>query len=458
MVLTASPNPVLAGQPLTYSAMVTNNGPNNATGVVLTDTLPTNTTFGTAVLSQGTFSDSGNSFTAILGNLAVGASASVVITATPSGLAVGSLSNSVTTSAVQGDPSPANNTASVVTTVDAAANLIATVGSSPNPVLIGQQLTYTVNVTNLGPNTATGVVLTDLLPNSVTFVSAVPSQGSATQVGVQVTANLGSLVSGGSATVVIVVLPTQSSIGSIIDSVSVSGNQGDPNTTNNVASVISTVKPASDLSIAFAPPPAPVLAGQDLTYVLAITNHGPSTASGVVATDLLPANVAIVSVGSSQGLTAVAGSTVSATLGTLPSGDTATFTIVVQPSALAVGEIVDSASVAGNQSDPNLANNSTSTTTEVDPSSDVGVTMSGAPNPVAAGQDLAYTITVTNNGPNPATGVSVTDALPGTVDFVSTSSTQGTATEAAGVVTAAVGSLAVGASATALIHRPISNT
>jgi uncharacterized repeat protein (TIGR01451 family) len=451
VVLTSNPNPVLAGQPLTYSVKVTNSGPNNATGVVLADALPNNTTFVSATLSQGSFFTSGNSFTALLGNLAAGASATVVITATPSALAVGSITNTVIASALQGDPVLANNNVSISNTVNPAADLIVTIASNPNPVLIGQSLTYTVNVTNLGPSTATGIVLSDLLPNSVAFVSAVASQGSTSRVGTQVSANLGSLASGATATVTIVVQPSSSSIGSIIDSASVSALEGDPVTTNNAALTITTVKPASDLSIAFSPIPGPVLAGQSLTYVLAVSNFGPSTASGVIVTDLLPANVAVVSVSSSQGISGIVGSTVTATLGTLPSGNVATLTIVVRPSALAVGQIVDAASVTGNQSDPVLANNSTSTTTEVDPSSDVSIDITGAPDPVAAGQNLVYTITVTNNGPNPATGVSVVDVLPASLNFVSSLPSQGASSEVGGVVTTAFGSLAVGASATVSI-------
>jgi uncharacterized repeat protein (TIGR01451 family) len=93
------------------------------------------------------------------------------------------------------------------------------------------------------------------------------------------------------------------------------------------------------------------------------------------------------------------------------------------------------------------------------PGADLSITKSGAPNPVVSGNRLTYTLTVTNNGPQDATGVTVTDALPGSLHFNSISSSQGTCTRSTatnpkpkdGTVTCSVGNLANGAKASITI-------
>ena len=63
------------------------------------------------------------------------------------------------------------------------ADLAVTKTGLPDPVLVGSNLTYTVTVTNNGPNNASNVMVTDTLPANVTFVSATPSQGTCAQIG-----------------------------------------------------------------------------------------------------------------------------------------------------------------------------------------------------------------------------------------------------------------------------------
>jgi len=128
------------------------------------------------------------------------------------------------------------------------ANLGITKTAGPNPVTTGSRLTYTIGVSNAGPSEATGVGVSDSLPNGVTFVSATPSQGSCTGTSA-ISCSLGSLASGGSATVTIIVTPTQA--GSVSNTASVSANETDPNTANNSATAVTTVNaPPSMLTAA----------------------------------------------------------------------------------------------------------------------------------------------------------------------------------------------------------------
>jgi uncharacterized repeat protein (TIGR01451 family) len=99
---------------------------------------------------------------------------------------------------------------------------------SPDPVTVGDNLTYTITVINLGPDAATNVVVTDTLPSGVTFVSA--SSGCVHSAGV-VTCNLGDIPAGGSVTITIVV--TVTAPGTISNTATVTSDTLDPNTANN---------------------------------------------------------------------------------------------------------------------------------------------------------------------------------------------------------------------------------
>jgi uncharacterized repeat protein (TIGR01451 family) len=101
---------------------------------------------------------------------------------------------------------------------------------SPDPVTVGDNLTYTITVTNRGPDAATNVVVTDTLPSGVTFVSASP--GCVHSAGV-VTCNLGNIPAGDSVTITIVVTPTAP--GNIVNNVSVDSDTDDPDPANNAA-------------------------------------------------------------------------------------------------------------------------------------------------------------------------------------------------------------------------------
>ena len=145
------------------------------------------------------------------------------------------------------DPSPGGNGRGSVDIVSISseppsADLAIGESASVNAVTVGNPLTYTVTVTNDGPSTATGVRMTDTLPATVSFVSAVPSQGTCSGKST-VTCNLGILVSGGSATVTLVVAPTQA--GSISNTATVSANEPDPDTSNNSATQATNVNGVS---------------------------------------------------------------------------------------------------------------------------------------------------------------------------------------------------------------------
>jgi uncharacterized repeat protein (TIGR01451 family) len=112
---------------------------------------------------------------------------------------------------------------------------------SPDPVVAGKTLAYTVAVKNKGPSPVTGASLTDNLPASVTFESATSSQGSCAQAGGTVTCSLGTLGGGQTATVQIRVRPQ--TYGTIINSATAHANETDPRPSNNTGWEGTAVRP-----------------------------------------------------------------------------------------------------------------------------------------------------------------------------------------------------------------------
>jgi uncharacterized repeat protein (TIGR01451 family) len=115
--------------------------------------------------------------------------------------------------------------------------------ASAPTVTVGNTLIYTVTVTDFGPNPADGIVLSDVLPAGMTFVSASTSQGTVTPFGGTLTADLGGLTTGAMTTLTVVVVPTTS--GPVINTTRVSGAEADPVPGNNMTTLTTVVEAPS---------------------------------------------------------------------------------------------------------------------------------------------------------------------------------------------------------------------
>jgi len=196
---TDTPDPVVAGNNITYTLAYSNTGGADATGVVIRDTVPTNTTFVSAT-AGGSFG--GGIVTWTLGTVIAGGSGTVQFVAqVASPLANGTVITNVgysITSNEQGSIIGVSDT----TTVTSLPFLILGKSDAPDPVLAGSNITYTIAYSNTGTAGATGVVITDTVPTNTTFVSAT---GGGTLGGGVVTWNIGAVNAGASATVQMVV-------------------------------------------------------------------------------------------------------------------------------------------------------------------------------------------------------------------------------------------------------------
>jgi uncharacterized repeat protein (TIGR01451 family) len=453
-----SADPVDAGSQFSYTVVVSNTGPSTASGVTLTDLLPAGVSFSSGTTTQGTISESSGTVTASLGALAAGASETVTIIVDVAGTTSGTITNNASVTSVEADSNSANNSTTEDTTIVPVVDLVVAKSDNPDAVNAGGLLTYTVLVTNNGPSPATSVTLTDILPTAVAFDSGSATQGTVTESSGTVTASLGTLASEASATVTLLTTVANSASGTITNSASVVATETETNTANNSDTEPTTVTPVIDLSITKTDDVDPVDAGGTLVYSLVVTNAGPSTATGVIVTDVIPGDVTFVSSTTTLGSVGEASGVVTANVGTLARGASATVTITVTAAGTAVGTFTNNASVTGNQTDINTANNSVSEDTTINPIVDLVVTKTDSVDPVNAGASFSYTVTVRNDGPSTATGVVLTDTLPAGISIDSTSSSQGSVGQAGGVVTANVGTLASGASATVTINVTVADS
>ncbi len=216
--------PFIVGQTISYTIVVANAGPSTATNVQITDT-PTHLTI-TNVSGGGC-----SALPCTIASLASGANVTINVTATIN--AAGSFDNSATVSATESDPNPANNTDNTGnggTATNPSADLGITKTGPATPLIEESMFNYTLVVTNHGPNTATGVTVTDPLPSNFTLSTATPTQGSCSGT-TTVTCALGTILNGASVTITI--HGTGHTAGTLTNTATVSGNETDPVPANN---------------------------------------------------------------------------------------------------------------------------------------------------------------------------------------------------------------------------------
>jgi uncharacterized repeat protein (TIGR01451 family) len=196
VVKTAGPDPIVLSGTVVYNILVTNNGPAVATDIQVTDLLPAPLV--TPVLGPAVCNNA-NPLKCVIASLDAGQSALLTMAVKPT--AVGPLTNSVMVSAQQTDLDPANNSATVTTTVEAAAADLSVVKTA---FLGTDSIGYQIAVTNNGPSDATSVTLVDTLPANVTFLFS-PDPQCGLPVAGKVTCQIGNVPSGNIATMTLVV-------------------------------------------------------------------------------------------------------------------------------------------------------------------------------------------------------------------------------------------------------------
>lgn len=440
-----------ASDAISYTVTVNNNGPHDASGIEVTDILPTGVTLVTATPSQGSYNSGSGVWT--VGNVADGGSATLTFDVTvDAGTEGQTITNAAAiTAADQSDSAPGNESDDAVIKVAGTDVMVTKSVDNPTPGE-GDSVVFTITVTNNGPNTATGIEITDILPTGVIYAGKNPSQGSYDNKKTQVW-TVGTLAVATSATLELTAAVDSGTSGTTIVNVAflTAADQADPDETNNVASASITVD-GTDLALTKAvdnPVPNEL---ENVVYTLTVTNNGPSDATGVVVRDLLPPEVSYLSDDSGTTATSYDAATGLWTVGNLANGTSIdlniTATVLPGNSGMVISNVAGIA--AADQGDQNPANDSASADISV-AGTDLAVTKTvDNPSP-GEGGPVTYTVTVTNNGVNGATGIEIEDLEPAGVTFGTVTASQGS--YAAGIWL--LGNLSGGASATLTVAATV---
>ena len=453
-----------AGSPISYSIVVTNNGPSAALNVTLSDPLPAGTTFLSVTIPGGWSCTTpavgaGGTVTCTNPSLAAGPAPftlNVNAPATPS-----NITNTATVASAN-ESVPGNESANASTAVGFA-NLSVT-KTGPATAEVSAPIAYTITVNNGGPSAAVNVTLTDPLPPGTTFLSLTSPGGwscttPAVGAGGTVTCTIASLSLGPGVYTLNVTSPaTPANITNTATVSSVSENTpGDESASAN------TSVGFANLSVTKTGP-ATADASAPIAYTITVNNGGPSAAVNVTLTDPLPPGTTFVSLTSPGGWSCTtpavgAGGTVSCTIASLPLGPAA-FTLTVTSPATP-SNITNTATVtSAGESAPGNESASANTSAGF---ANLSMTKTGPPT-ATAGAPISYSITATNNGPSAAANVTISDPLPAGTTFVSLTSPGGwscttPAVGAGGTVTCTMASMPLGPAAFTLnVTAPLVST
>ncbi len=401
---TVSPATVNAAAPVTFTATLTNNGPDPATSPQFNFTLS-----GGGTITSGT---AGGGFTCLNFATTLSCSAATLPVATPVTFTItvtapnqaGTITLSGNASSTTTDPNAANNSGSGSAAVAAITDL-AILKTVSGPVVAGQNVLFNFTVKNLGPSDASNVVISDTPGPGLTFVSTTVSCG-------VFPCTIGTFTAGSVLNFTATYALASSATGTMTNVASVTTTTTDSNPGNNTTTASSPITTSADLVVSKSGP-ASVTPGGTVTYAVTVTNNGPSDAGTTTVSDPTPANLTFVSATG-------ACTSFPCTLPSLAAGGSATINATYTVAAGATGSITNAATASSSTPDPSSANNTGQATSGVTPVADLSISKS-APVAVFAGANVGFSIVVTNLGPAAASNVVINDTPSAGLTFVSAS-------------------------------------
>lgn len=409
------------GTTLVFTLTTTNNGNQGAAGVVLTETVPANTTFSAAASSPGwscTAPTAGSTCTLTLGTLA-GGDASLsrsFAVAVDSPLPAGVTSVQNTACAAAGTLQSCDTT-TVPTNGAPALTIKKTLSSGTGTP--GSSLVYALTVTNSGNQAAASLRLTETVPAHTTFAPASSATGwtcsPGTGAGSSCTFSLPTLAGGGASTTVLyavtIVTPLPAGITQIANTACLQGGPSSnlcdqittPTTGHPVLAIVKALTAGT---------PAP---GSTLTYTLTVTNSGDQDAAGVALSDQLPPGTAFVSAQSSPGWTCsptdLSPSTCTVLVGAVAAQTSASRTLALElANPWPAGRPLLSNTGCATDDTGKVACSTIDTPVDAAPVLSLLKTYSGPP--LRAGAHLAFDLALSNTGNQIATNVALQETVP----------------------------------------------
>jgi len=291
----------------------------------------------------------------------------------------------------------------------------------------GMDVTYTIVVSNTGPNNVTGAAVSDTFPAklaAIHWTCAGTGGGSCTASGNHAINDTIDLPVGATVTYAVTAKAKSSATGNLSNTATVAPPAGitDPDGSNNSATDRDTPVYISDLSITKTDGVDNYTPGGKVTYIIQVSNAGPSNVTGATVRDIFSQKIA----GTSWTCTASGGSCTPSGSGNinndminLPAGGTLTYTVVANIRSTAIGPLINTATVAvpAGVTDPDISNNSATDTDTRATSADLGITKAADIPSYVPGDPMTYTIRVSNAGPHDVSGATVTDTFPAEVSL-----------------------------------------
>ena len=408
------------GDLVEYTINVVNMGPCDATDVNVTEHLSPFVEFVSARSWIGTYDNLTNIWN--IPTLYKNVPVSLVLTVRV--ISNGTIENIVTVTSHENDTNKSNNGNSS-DNVTARPLVDVKINKTVNATLVNvtNLVEYTINVVNIGPSNATGVVVFDKLDSHLKFVSFDSSRSAITYDDVTGECIVGSL--NVNETVILTLVARVISTGTIANTANVTSNENDTNKSNNKNSSDNvTALPIVDIKLNKTVNAVLVNVTDIVEFTIVVTNDGPCNATSVVVFDKLDSHLKFVSFDASRGGISYDDVTGECIVGNLNVNESVVLTVVAR--VLSNGTIPNTANATSAENDTNKSNNKDSSDNITAlPIVDVKVTKTVDVWEVHLGDLIKYTISVANSGPSDATGVNVTDKLSSMLEFVSFEASRG---------------------------------